>query len=85
MAKAVVDDEVILIDCFNNGRIIFESEIKDLEDKSHQPILEILHATIDSETIIKRVLRNLINAYKEKKDTPNLYIISELLTDTPWK
>ncbi|MEN8191684.1 MAG: transglutaminase-like domain-containing protein [Bacteroidota bacterium] len=85
MAKAVVDGEVILIDCFNNGRIIFESELKDISDKSHQTILKIVHSEIDPDTIIKRVLRNLINAYKEKKDSPNLHVISELLTTTPWK
>ena len=85
MAKVKIDDELLLIDCFNNGRIIFESEFNSLNSDSYESVLKIINSEIDSETIIKRVLRNLINAYKEKKDAPNLHMISELLTTSPWK
>ena len=85
MARVNIDDELLLIDCFNGGRIIFESELKALSNDSYESILKIVHSSIDAETIIKRVLKNLINAYREKDDTPNLHVISELLTSTPWK
>jgi len=85
MARVNIDDELLLIDCFNGGRIIFESELKALSNDSYESILKIVHSAIDAETIIKRVLKNLINAYREKDDTPNLHAISELLTSTPWK
>ena len=85
MARVNIDDELLLIDCFNGGRIIFESELKTLSDDSYESILKIVHSPIDAETIIKRVLKNLVNAYREKDDTPNLHAISELLTSTPWK
>ncbi|MHA1739853.1 MAG: transglutaminase family protein [Candidatus Heimdallarchaeota archaeon] len=85
MARVNIDNELLLIDCFNGGRIIFESELKALSNDSYESILKIVHSAIDAETIIKRVLKNLINAYREKDDTPNLHAISELLTSTPWK
>ena len=85
MAKVNIDDELLLIDCFNGGRIIFESELKTLNNDSYESILKIVHSEINSETIIKRVLKNLINSYKEKNDAPNLHVISALLTSTSWK
>jgi len=85
MAKINIDDELLLIDCFNGGRIIFESEIKTLTNDSYESVMKIIHTKSDAETIIKRVLKNLINAYREKEDTPNLHVISELLTSTKWK
>lgn len=84
MAKANIDGELFLIDCFNGGRIIFESELKELDEKSYKSILRIAKSKIDGETIIRRVLKNLINAYKEKGDAPDLHAVSELLTSTPW-
>jgi len=85
MAKVNIDDELLLIDCFNGGRIIFESELKTLNNDSYESILKIVNSEINSETIIKRVLKNLINSYKEKNDAPNLHLISALLTSTSWK
>ena len=84
MARVNIDDELLLIDCFNGGRIIFESELKSLSNDSYESILKIVHSAIDPKTIIKRVLKNLANAYRDKGDTPNLHAISELLTSTPW-
>lgn len=84
MARVNIDDELLLIDCFNGGRIIFESELKSLSNDSYESILNIVHSAIDAKTIIKRVLKNLANAYREKGDTPNLHTISELLISTPW-
>ncbi len=85
MAKINIDDELLLIDCFSGGRIIFESELKALTNDSYESIMKIIHTESDAETIIKRVLKNLVNAYREKEDTPNLHVISELLTSTKWK
>lgn len=85
MAKVNIDDELLLIDCFNGGRIIFESELKTLNNDSYESILKIVNSEINSETIIKRVLKNLVNSYKEKNDAPNLHVISALLTSTSWK
>lgn len=85
MAKINIDDELLLIDCFNGGRIIFESELKALTNDSYESIMKIVHSESDAETIIKRVLKNLVNAYREKDDTPNLHVISELLKTTKWK
>lgn len=85
MAKIEIDNEVLLIDCFNGGRIIFESELKELDEKSYRSMIKIINSRIDAETIIKRVLKNLISAYKEKNETPDLHLISELLKTSPWK
>ncbi len=83
LAKIEIDDEMLLIDCFNNGRIIFNSDLEDLSTDSYQALLTIIETPLSARTIIKRVLHNLLNAYKEANHTPNLLLIKSLLNSSP--
>ncbi|MDA3861952.1 MAG: transglutaminase-like domain-containing protein [Melioribacteraceae bacterium] len=83
LAKIEVDEEVLLIDCFNQGRIIFESDLNDLSQDSREALTTIINTPLSARTIIKRVLSNLINAYKENGDTVNQQFFKELMLSTP--
>ncbi len=83
LAKIEVDNEMLLIDCFNNGRIIFESDLEDLSPDAHEALHTIIETPLSARTIIKRVLNNLLNAYKENGETDNFLLIKKLLSSTP--
>ena len=85
LAKIEIDDEMLLIDCFNNGKIIFESDLSDLSSESFEALLTIINTPLSARTVIKRVISNLINAYKEKGDTVNQQLFKELILSTPLK
>ena len=83
LAKIDIDDEMLLIDCFNGGRIIFESDLEDLSHDSFEALLTIVNTPLSARTILKRVLSNLVNAYKENGDVVNQQFFKELLLSTP--
>ena len=83
LAKIEIDEEMLLIDCFNSGRIIFESDFENLSKDSYKALLTIINRPLTARTVIKRVLNNLINAYKEKGETVNQQFFKELLFSTP--
>lgn len=83
LAKIDIDGEMLMIDCFNNGRIIFESDLEDLSPDSYEALLRIINTPLTARTVIKRVLNNLINAYHEKGDIVNQQFFRELLLSTP--
>jgi len=84
MAKIKIDDELLLIDCFNNGRIIFENEIRSLSDDSYEMVLNIINSKASASSIIKRVLNNLVNSYQTKGDLSNKKFFTEIIKSTPW-
>lgn len=83
LAKIEIDGEMILIDCFNEGKVIFGSDLSDLTDESHEALATIINAPLSARTIIKRVLSNLINAYKEKGDIVHQQFFKELMLSAP--
>ncbi len=82
MAKINADEEQILIDCFNGGKIIYETEIKEMLKDSFDNMQTILTGKTLSVDIIRRMLGNLINAYKEKGNQPDRYLFYEILAYT---
>lgn len=83
LAKIEIDSEMILIDCFNEGKVIFGSDLSDLTDESQEALATIINAPLSARTIIKRVLSNLINAYKEKGDVVHQQFFKELMLSAP--
>lgn len=83
LAKIDVDGEMLLIDCFNDGRIIFESDLNELSTDSIDALSTIINTPLSARNIIKRVLNNLVNAYKDKGDTVHQQFFKELLLSTP--
>lgn len=80
-AKINVDNEIILVDCFNGGKLIYEMDILKTGNVSEKFAVSFLHQDADAETIIKRILNNLLNAYKSKKEEENEMLFKKILEE----
>lgn len=85
LAKVDLDDEIILVDCFNNGKIIYEEEFNSLLNNSHESVRKIIYDDIHPDVIIKRILNNLVTAYSYANDSQNHKLFSDLNNNTPYK
>ncbi len=63
LGRTLVGNEVVLVDCFNRGRFLKAHEFLDLSSPSDAEVREIVHRPASVETILTRVLNNLIVAY----------------------
>jgi len=80
LARTYLEDRIVLVDCFNGGEFLDEKAITDMNPpESSQTVREILRMEADSETIISRVLRNLIGAYQQSNDQENRDLMLHLL------
>lgn len=77
------DDNVFFVDCFNKGKIIYDDQIKEVLKDSYESLFNYLHVVPTTNTIIKRVVQNLITAYKETNDQLNRFLFSDLFESTP--
>ncbi len=83
LAKTFVQNEPVLVDGFNGGRIFLKSDIQNMADKeSVDSILQLVDSTAYSENILKRVLGNLINAFRNKGEDTKAEFFSVLLETT---
>lgn len=71
MAKIWIGNEVVLVDCFNEGRLLFENTVRNISKESAEAIMELTKMTTTAEMIIKRVINNLINSYENQNDNIN--------------
>lgn len=83
LAKIILDEETILIDCFNGGRIIYESDINEALDYPDDAVINSLHGDVSAEEILTRVLNNLINSYSFITDTDSTNLFSQLVKQIP--
>jgi len=84
LAKIKHDEEIILVDCFNQGRMIYESELRNMVKDSYSAVMKIITSHTPASTIVKRVLNNLSNAYKQKEDRINSDFFLNLIKTTSW-
>jgi len=79
LARTFSGDEMILVDCFNDGRFLSRKDIEVVRERSLNRLLDIPERQTDAETIIARVLRNLINAFHEVDELVDSRFMMELL------
>jgi regulator of sirC expression with transglutaminase-like and TPR domain len=79
LARAKESGKTYIVDCFGGGRFLEERDLANLNTPTPISIQDILQLECDAETIIARVLRNLVNAYKQENNEANMRLISELL------
>lgn len=65
LAKATVNGNLVLIDCFNGGKILSGQEIAGLTQMPNIDIHELLSQPPSPGQIGRRVLLNLVNAYNK--------------------
>jgi regulator of sirC expression with transglutaminase-like and TPR domain len=83
LARVEMEDEILFIDCFNGGKILYESDVINLAKDSYQSFLKIIYADINSRIIVRRILKNLIRAYSINNDTANIFFFQKLFDATP--
>lgn len=80
MASIENRGEAVLVDCFNGGSLIRRDEVTILTDSGRE-LMDTLPRTTDAQTIIRRVLANLIRAYHLQKDSANQQLMAELFRE----
>ncbi len=78
LAKVINEDEHYLVDCFNGGKIIYESDVSELAKDSEDSIAHIISEIPTAATIIKRILSNLSNSYSKINQLENMELFFRL-------
>lgn len=78
LAKVIDNDEFFLVDCFNGGKIIYDSEIQELSSDSIESVRHIILENPDAKTIIRRILFNLQNSYSMINQYENASLFEKL-------
>jgi hypothetical protein len=79
LSKIIIDEEIILIDPFEGGRIIFESDINEAFDYPVESVFSALQNEPTADQMISRLLKNLIKAYSFINDDINRELFTLLL------
>jgi hypothetical protein len=87
LARADLDGELLLFDCFNRGRVLTKSEMAQLRNALAPQFEQLITDPPSAEAIVVRVLRNLVSAYemadlKEKMEL-TLALLRDLTGDDP--
>ncbi len=78
LARIYQGSQIVLVDCFNGGKFLSPQDIQTQVGRS--PALEdILRLDANAETMIARVLNNLVRAYEHAEDEINRQLMLELL------
>lgn len=83
LAKVVHEDETLFVDCYNDGKIIYESDLEALKIQAGNRFVNLTLTKISPEIIIRRVLNNLLSAYKKAGDADNIKFIQTIIELTP--
>ncbi|MFA3783798.1 transglutaminase-like domain-containing protein [Melioribacteraceae bacterium 4301-Me] len=83
LSKIVQDDEILFVDCYNDGRVIYESELESLKIQSGRRFVNLTDSSTSPEVIIRRVLNNLLSAFKKNDDINNSMHIQKIIELTP--
>ena len=63
MAKFYMDDEAVIVDCFNNGKLFFEYDLISYLHEQNLSFIDTIDFPVSTDLIIKRIFANLSNAY----------------------
>ncbi len=81
LAKATVNGEDALFDCFNRGRMLSRSDKLQLRATLSPHMAHVLNEGASTESIVSRVLRNMIQAYDQQDAPEKSMMARELLRD----
>lgn len=77
LARTVIEGEIFLVDCFNGGQFLREESLS-MNDVA-EGVREMIRSGADVETIVARVLHNLIRAYEQSGYPENMQLMTDLL------
>ncbi len=78
LARVEGKDGYILVDCFNQGQLLHEKVITKVDVQHSESTREIIHTPATANVIMRRFLRNLIEAYKREEDLDTCEVFFEL-------
>jgi regulator of sirC expression with transglutaminase-like and TPR domain len=81
-ARVVLQHKVMLVDCFNGGRMLDRESFLKMQGPSKEAAEAILAGRASVEAIVSRVLGNLVRAYQHVSHEANSRLMMELLRDT---
>ncbi|MBI1804326.1 MAG: hypothetical protein HY033_06425 [Ignavibacteriae bacterium] len=79
LAFASEEGQTFIVDCFKGGRFLKLDDFTRLDRAARVSARDILQLQCNAETIVARVLRNLVNAYQRCGDEGNRKLMSRLL------
>jgi regulator of sirC expression with transglutaminase-like and TPR domain len=82
LAKVEFDNELIFVDCFGGGKVFFENDLENLLKGSEIEFMKMIMEETSAESIIHRVINNLINSYLLLNDFINVKFFRELNDQT---
>lgn len=84
LAKINQEGETILVDCFNQGRMIYETELQEMIKESYEAVMKLVKSYTSINQIVRRILSNLTNSYKQKGNQVNSDFFLNLIKTTSW-
>lgn len=79
LAQTTHEGEPVLVDCFNEGRLIEARSFHDLSPNASRQVSRVIQEPAPVKTIITRVLNNLINAYNLTRQFENSTLMQDLV------
>lgn len=80
-ARVVLRHKVVLVDCFNGGRMLDRESFLKMQGPSKDAAEAILDERASVEAIVSRVLGNLVRAYQHISHEANSRLMMDLLRD----
>lgn len=80
LAKCISGGRSYAVDCYNGGQFLNDDDFAAVQTRPPITLQEVLGLECQSPTIIARVLRNIVNAYKQSGPEANAHLMSDLLT-----
>jgi len=75
---APLESKRVLVDCYNQGRMIDESDLSSID--ARVSMKDLLRLECRADDIVARVLRNLVNAYNQTGNPANARLMTEALS-----
>jgi regulator of sirC expression with transglutaminase-like and TPR domain len=82
LARVKTNEEILLVDCYDGGRLLSDKIIVNSEENDDQAILNSKELLADSRSIVARVLRNLAEAYDQSEHHADSQLMFDLLKNT---
>lgn len=81
-ARIVVRRKVLLVDCFNGGRMLDRESFLKMQGPSREAAEAVVDEAATVEAIVSRVLGNLVRAYQQVSHEANSRLMLDLLRET---
>ncbi|NOX17760.1 MAG: hypothetical protein GXO87_05700 [Chlorobi bacterium] len=85
MAKFYMEEEVVIVDCFNSGKLFFEYDLISYLHERNLSFIDTIDFPVSTDLIIKRILANLSNAYAGTDENNLSLFFNSLLKKKSWQ